>query len=71
MGAWVVQMQLKPINEKDIKKESDDSLYSMRDRLYSMMKCISPYSKEFYEVVNEYNEICRELYVRNHGIDKD
>ena len=43
----------------------------MRDRLYSMMKFISPYGKEFYEVVNEYNEICRELYVRNHGIDKD
>ena len=64
-------MQLKPINEKDIKKESDDSLYSMRDRLYSMMKFISLYSKEFYEVVNKYNEICRELYVRNHGIDKD
>lgn len=53
------------------KKESDDLLYSMRDRLYSMMKFISPYSKEFYEVVNEYNEICRELYVRNHEIDKD
>ena len=43
----------------------------MRDRLYSMMKFISLYSKEFYEVVNKYNEICRELYVRNHGIDKD
>ena len=43
----------------------------MRDRLYSMMKFISSYSKEFYEVVNEYNEICHELYVRSHGIDKD
>lgn len=71
MGAWVVQMQLKPINEEDIKKESDDSLYSIRDRLYSMMKFISPYSKEFYEIVNKYNEICHELYVRNHEIDKD
>ena len=58
-------------NYKRYKKESDDLLYSMRARLYSMMKFISPYSKEFYEVVNEYNEICRELYVRNHGIDKD
>ena len=43
----------------------------MRDRPYGMMKFISPYSKEFYEVVNEYNEICRELYVRSHRIDKD
>ena len=71
MEAWAVQIQLKPINEEDIKKESDDLLYSMRNRLYSMMKFISPYSKEFYEVVNEYNEICHELYVRNHEIDKD
>lgn len=53
----------------DIKKESDEALFSIRDRLYSMMEFLSPYTKEFYEVSNEYNDVCHELYVR--GLAED
>lgn len=53
----------------DVKTCSDDALFSMRDRLYGMMKFLSPYSKEFYQIVNEYNDICHELFIR--GLAED
>lgn len=55
----------------DVKTWSDDALFSMRDRLYGMMKFLSPYSKEFYQVVNEYNDICHELFIRGFAEDTE
>lgn len=53
----------------DVKTLSDDALFSVRDRLCGMIKFLSPYSKEFYEVTNEYNDVCHELFVR--GLAED
>lgn len=53
----------------DIKNMSDDALFSVRDRLCGMIKFLSPYSKEFYEITNEYNDVCHELFVR--GLAED
>lgn len=53
----------------NLKKESDEALLSIRDKLYGMIKFLSPYSKEFYQVTNEYNDVCHELYLR--GLDEN
>lgn len=57
------------ITEVPIHDQSDDALYCELNWLRNKIKTCSPYSSYFKEVVTIHNDICHELWVRNHGID--